>query len=156
EDRLKIRQYGIAAYVTVSAIVIDEITRKVILRADTAIDGNLDERGITIFLSKERWRFDTADYFIRYVSNIADCDDLFSWKRTKEKWDTLYPPGGPSESAETATDLLIGTWELKVPETRDLMRRLCVPNYAITQCLGDPDGLGIAISREMLRDFKWE
>jgi hypothetical protein len=156
EDRLKIRQHGIAAYITVSAIVIDDIKHKVILRADTIIDGNLDEHGITIYLSKERWRFDTADYFIRYESNIADSEELFTWKSAEKKWDLLYPPGEPGESRETMADLLIGTWELNALESKELMRRLGVPKNTITHCLGNWEGLGIAVSRELLCDFKWE
>ena len=36
EDRQKIKEHGIAPYITISVIVIDEVRRKVILRADIA------------------------------------------------------------------------------------------------------------------------
>jgi hypothetical protein len=155
EARQKIRQYGIAAYITVSAIVIDEITRKVIFRADTIIDGNLDEHGITIFLSKERWRFDTADYFIRYEANVADSEELWTWETAEKKWDTLYPPGEPGETGETAAGPLLGTWDLNVPESKALLKRLGAPTVKIDHVIGNWEGTGLAISREVLRDFAW-
>src|SRR5262249_15870831 len=155
EDRLKIRQYGIAAYITVSAIVIDENKHRVILRADTVIDGNLDEHGITIFLSKERWRFDTADYFIRYAVNVADCEEIWTWQSAKKKWDTLYPPGELIETGEAAAGLLVGTWDLNVPESKALLKRLGAPTVQIDHVIGNWEGTGIAISREFLRNFTW-
>jgi hypothetical protein len=156
EDRQKIRQYGIAAYITVSAIVIDEVNRKVILRADTIIDGNLDEHGITIFLSKERWRFDTANYFIRYEANVADSEELWTWQVAEKKWDTLYPPGEPGETGEAAAGPLVGTWDLNVPESKALLKRLGAPTLQIDHVIPSWEGTGIAISREFLRNFAWD
>src|SRR4051812_41412430 len=42
-DRAKIRKHGIAAYVFLHGVVVDELRREVILCGQTIIDGNLDE-----------------------------------------------------------------------------------------------------------------
>jgi hypothetical protein len=153
EDRLKILQYGIPAYITVSTIVIDEIKRKVIIRANTIIDGNLDEHGIAIFLSKGHWRFETADYFIRYQSNFAEGDGILIWGNAEKKWDLLYPPGEPIESTEANVDLLIGNWELNISESKRLMKQLGVPTDDGEFLIQNVDYKGLAISRDAVRYF---
>ena len=70
EDRARIRKYGISAYVFLTAVVIDELQREMMLCGQTIIDGNLDEHGITVYFDKDRWHFDTADCSTRYLGRI--------------------------------------------------------------------------------------
>lgn len=72
EDRQKIKKHGILPYIVLDTVVIDDEKREVILSASTVIDGNLDEHGITIYRRKDRWRFDDADYFIRYHADFGE------------------------------------------------------------------------------------
>jgi hypothetical protein len=65
-----IKRYGIIPHLSVSAIVIDGVTREVIIAAHTDWDGHLNEHGITIYLSKGRWRFDLGDRQYSYSSKI--------------------------------------------------------------------------------------
>ncbi len=72
EDRARIREHGIAAYVFLSAVVIDELLHETMLCGQTIIDGNLDEHGITVYFNKGRWHFDTADYSTRYLGGVEE------------------------------------------------------------------------------------
>ncbi len=137
EDRQKIKEHGIAPYITISVIVIDEVRRKVILRADTVIDGNLDEHGISIFLSKERWRFEYADYFVNYQAVLGndspDTQEQLQRERRQQKWVVLFPPAPPEIPLEHDHSILYGRWELDVVETNKLREQL---EYAAVTDIG--------------------
>jgi hypothetical protein len=128
EDRKKINEHGIAPHITISTIVIDEVKRQVILRADTIIDGNLDEHGISIYLKKDRWRFDTAEYFDRYAATLLGTE-AERIEFAKKLLDKKYPvsTGMPLE-----TDLgpIIGDWIVDVPESTKLLKQLWTPQEA--------------------------
>src|SRR5436190_12148460 len=59
-ERAQIEQYGAAPFVSISMIVIDEIRKEVILSGGTEL-GTFVEHGLSIYLSKGRWRWDVAD-----------------------------------------------------------------------------------------------
>lgn len=153
EDRQRIKEHGIAPYITISVIVIDEVRRKVILRADTVIDGNLDEHGISIFLSKERWRFEYAEYFDRYQSGLGVDSEEKRREFTKEQWELLFPASELGTPAETDSELLVGKWEMDEPASVKLMNKLRVDSFQAHNLLRERYNIGLVISREMMRQF---
>lgn len=153
EDRQKIKEHGIAPYVTISVIVIDEVRRKVILRADTVIDGNLDEHGISIFLSKERWRFEYAEYFDHYQSLLGE--DSEDWRKefAKKQWELLYPAAESASSGAVVPELLTGNWALDISETTKLLKSLKVDSIKSGMLIKNWEGTGLVISREAFHFF---
>jgi hypothetical protein len=153
EDRQKIKEHGIAPYITISAVVIDEVRRKVILRADTVIDGNLDEHGISIFLSKERWRFETARYINQYQSLLGEDSEAWRKEFAKKQWELLYPASEPATSGVSAPESLIGNWAFDRSETTKLLKSLKVDSIRSEMLIKNFEDQAISISREVFNFF---
>jgi hypothetical protein len=103
ENYRDIKRYGIVPHLTLSAIVIDDVTREVIIAANTDWDGHLDEHGITIYLSKGRWRFDLGDRQFDYSSAIEA-------EVVEKQMATLFPTGEREVNTDTNANFLYGTW----------------------------------------------
>lgn len=155
-DRQRIKLCGIAPHVTASTIVIDEIKRKVIVRADTVIDGNLDEHGISIFLSKGRWRFETADYFNRYQSS-PDLEYGLHPRRQMElrmeRWQKLFPPTDEATVTLHGFGNMVGTWALDEQETKKVMRQMLIQPLEVDHLICNFRYYGLSISETMIRSF---
>lgn len=141
EDRQKIKEHGIAPHITISTIVIDEVKHQVILRADTIIDGNLDEHGISIYLNKDRWRFDTAEYFDHHAATLMGTEAQ-QIKRAWKLLDTMYPVSA-GMSLETDLGPIIGDWIVDVPESLKLRRKLWTPQKARDSIPHDSETLSV-------------
>ena len=122
EYRQKIKKHGIAPHITIFMIAIDEVMQEVILRADTVVDGNLEEHGISIYLKKGRWRFDTAEYFDHYAATLFGTEKEQE-DYAKRLWDNMYPLTTDSP-VESDLGLMLGDWILNKPETHKLMKVL--------------------------------
>jgi hypothetical protein len=147
EDRQKIKEHGIAPHITISTIVIDEVKHQVILRADTIVDGNLDEHGISIYLNKDRWRFDTAEYFDRYAATLLGSEE----QQVKRAWkllDKMYPVSA-GMSLETDLGPIIGDWIVDVPESTKLLKMLWTPEKA--RDFGPHESETMSITSETIR-----
>jgi hypothetical protein len=147
EDRRKIRRYGIAAYVVLSRVVIDEVKGEVILEAGTILDGNLDEHGISIYFKRGRWRFDTCEYFINYVGGLEEshrptAEELRraqaaeisrmatelapafdSSQKSADAWEALFPRD-PEAPVDTNPNFLYGDWQFDVRKTIKICKSL--------------------------------
>jgi len=110
EMRQKVKEQGMAAFITIYVIVIDEIERKVLISAGTTYDGNLDEHGITIYSSEGRWRFDNADYFIHYESDIHEAQESKKAEKWHKKWAAVFPLPEPATPVEANGSILYGVW----------------------------------------------
>lgn len=147
EDRRKIKEHGIAPHITISTIVIDEVKDQVMLRADTIIDGNLDEHGISIYLKRGRWRFDTAEYFDHYATTLFG-SEVQRIEYAKKLLDKTYPVG-TGIPLETDLGPIIGDWIVDVPESTKLLKRLWTPQEA--RDLIPHDSEALLISAETIR-----
>jgi hypothetical protein len=135
KERRLILQQGVAPFLTVETIVVDEIAREIIICARTEWDGNLIEHGISIYLKQGRWRFDAADYFARYCEEFPETPfreevsrksarrssaASVSWIESRNRWENLFavPPAAPTE---TTPDFLFGDWVEDAKRTREVL-----------------------------------
>jgi len=109
-ERQKFKEHGVAAFIEISIIVIDEIERTVLIRANTSYDGNLDEHGITFYSSEGRWRFDYAEFFDRYESRLQVAQELKRQQKWRKKWEAVFPPPEPDAQIQTDGSTLYGVW----------------------------------------------
>lgn len=154
EDRARIRKHGIAPYIFLHGVVIDELQREVILCGQTIIDGNLDEHGISIHLKKGRWRFDTADYFTRYLGSLEESHPptarelraaqkaeissmaaqlapaFESFFKSADAWEELFPQD-PQAPVDTSPNFLFGDWQFDEGKTRKVRKSLGQDKAAI-------------------------
>ena len=147
EDRAKIRKHGIAPYVFLHGVVIDELQREVILCGQTIIDGNLDEHGISIYLKKGHWHFDASDYYTGYLGTLEEshpptarelraaqtvevstmaaelAPGFESFAKSAEAWEKLFPQD-PQAPVDTSPNFLYGDWQFDEGKTRKVRKSL--------------------------------
>ena len=66
-----IERNGVLPHIVLSAVVIDDIRREVILQLNTSVDIHLEEHGAAIYLKDGQWKFDT-DYVYDYMGEVED------------------------------------------------------------------------------------
>jgi len=120
-DRLNAKTYreviehGVVPYITVSEIVLDEMTHNVLIVGSTQWDGNLEEHGLCVYLEEGRWRFGYAERFWEFISSLQ------AGMGTRP---SPEPSVTKRAGQETATDVasLYGVWEFDKKEARKVMR----------------------------------
>jgi hypothetical protein len=144
QERQEIREHGIAPFITIATIVIDEIRKEVILVAGTECDGNLSEHGISIYLHKGRWRFDYADYFTKYQKGfqksltmkelVKERSELIKTmagtlssmmshlNERDKKFEELFPASGPS--VKSNPQFLYGDWLFDSRKAAEVLQKL--------------------------------
>jgi hypothetical protein len=98
-----IKRHGIVPFLTIHEIVIDDVTKEVLISANTDWDGHLDEHGITIYLSEGRWRFDLGDRQYDYYSGIES-------EVTKARMAKVFPDILSNRSESDDIKFIFGTW----------------------------------------------
>jgi hypothetical protein len=158
EERAEIRKHGFAPFIWISVIVIDEVQREVILSGGSEVSVHIPEHGLSIYLRQSRWRWDEADYFIRYQSSfeknqpktpaqlaealkketkamVAEFAALISGpEEEKKRWEKMFPATGSAKKADPS--FLYGEWVLDVKKTAQVQRRLG-EKVSVAQCQKD-------------------
>lgn len=142
------KKHGIVPFMTISTIVIDDITKEVIIDAGCDPAPHFSEHGLNIYLRNGRWRFDDADYFFDFQSQFedhrettpeelkdaqsaeilkmaAEAQDVFSGLQSQAKqWEKIFPLPRPRTPAETDPAFLFGDWEFDARKTAQVMKQL--------------------------------
>ena len=146
-ERVEIKRYGAAPFVYLTTIVIDEIQNEVILSGGSYL-GTFVEHGLSIYLSKGRWRWDVADYFIHYQAGFQEVPELTPAemvalrakemrkmarkfealisgpKEEKRRWEKLFPAPPPGAKVETDASVIYCDWKLDPVETASVLTKL--------------------------------
>ncbi len=120
DERRQIKVHGFAPHLMISAIVIDDTTRQVLISAYTSFDCVLDEHGITIHLDKGRWFFEDGRMFDDYVGNIEE-ENAKKWKK---QWATVFPLPKRGTPKDNDGSILYGVWRYNPTETANALKQL--------------------------------
>jgi len=135
QERKQIQKGGIAPFMTVFMMVIDEVDKTVILRARTECDGNLIEHGISLFLRNGRWRFGDSDSFAEYAEQFGGGRDEMQHELASRQWARLFPASETGPLVETGSGFLQGKWVLDGRETKKVLHKLGYPAPRIADSL---------------------
>ncbi|HEX7896050.1 MAG TPA: hypothetical protein VF447_17765, partial [Terriglobales bacterium] len=144
DERSEIKQHGFAPFIWLSVIVIDEIKQEVILSGGSESSVHIPEHGLSVYLRKNRWHWDEADYFIRYESGFekkstpaefekalkkemksmaAELQALVKGPEEQQKrWEQMFPATGPAVSTDAS--FLCGEWKFDVEKTFEVQKGL--------------------------------
>jgi hypothetical protein len=141
-ERQLIKENTFLPYLTIDCVVIDDIGQKVLISAN-AVGSVLEEHGITIFLSEGRWRFEDADYLIRYRSEVTTELEAKKKAAFQQKWEQVLSPF-PNDAQPTSDEsVLYGVWRFDPLESEKLMKRYGTPQSEIEKTIV-PSPLGIS------------
>ena len=119
-EREEIQKIGIAPFMTIYRIVIDDSRKEVILSARTELDLHLIEHGISIYLEKGKWHFSDAEYYINYVAELGPTlEEAEEAEEEKRQWSALFPRVKSGTPIETDPAILYGRWELDKVKTKE-------------------------------------
>jgi hypothetical protein len=148
KEQKEIKKHGIAPFIWLSVIVIDEIKKEVIFNGGCERGVHITEHGLSVYLRKGRWRWDEADYFIRYHSGFeedrpttpaelatarsklvdemaAEFEALGSGQaEMKKRWNKVFPPPPPGTPVQKDMSFLYGDWRFDAVETAKVLKRL--------------------------------
>ena len=139
ENYEDIQRYGIVPFLTLHEIVIDDVTKEVLISANTDWDGNLDEHGITIFLNEGRWRFDLGDRQYDYYSKIEA-------EVAKERLAQVFPDVKSNTSVSDDTRFIFGTWKFDKKAALDIYKKLKWTKSKMNDELEFYEGMRLIIS----------
>jgi hypothetical protein len=135
KEREGIERLGIAPFIALQMIVIDESEQEVILKARMECDGHLIEHGISIYLKGERWRFDYGDYLIRYSERLGADDDSEDREHVLKKLDGLFADKKMDNLAGGGVEIAYGKWEFEGGETKTNLQKVGYPARRIADTL---------------------
>ena len=144
-EQEEIRKIGIAPFMTIYQIAIDDKRKEAILCARTELDGNLIEHGINIYLKKGKWHFSDAEYYINYADKLGPTleeEEEESEEPTpdEKRFDKLFPPPKRGVPVEKDTKVLHGRWIYDRAKTRKLYLKLGRPLKQLDSDMVMPPG----------------
>jgi hypothetical protein len=139
-----IRRYGIVPFLTLHEIVIDDVTKEVIISANTDWDGHLDEHGITIYLSEGKWRFDLGDRQYDYYSGIES-------EVTKARMAKVFPDILSNRSESDDTKFIFGTWNYDEKAAVEIYKKFKWTKSKIDDEIKCYEGMRLIISPDQMQ-----
>jgi hypothetical protein len=123
EDKQRdIKAHGYQSYVYVELVVIDEVSRKVLIEISDTF--HFIEHGCCIYHKAGRWHLGDSAEYIAYASafdkqRIGKEIDSSSQHEFEQKWDSRFPP--PKKSTiEADASVIFGVWQLDKAATLKL------------------------------------
>ena len=110
------KKHGIAPYMTLSSVVLDDIKKEAIISGRMEWDDIFHESGISIHRTPSGWKFDYDDYLFGYWSEV---NRDVSEKQLAGELPTEEPKRG-----ETDTTFLLGDWKFDEKEALLHYKRL--------------------------------
>jgi hypothetical protein len=177
EEQSEIKKYGIAPFVWLSVIVIDEIKKEVIFSGGCERAFHIAEHGLSIYLHKGRWRWDEAEYFDSYRSDfeenhpptspefaaarskvmnemVEELHALFSEPEASERrWKEIFPMPTGGTMVETDPSFLYGDWKFDARKTAQVLKQMG-EKKSIVECKSDWGDNFYRISQETVKLFQ--
>jgi hypothetical protein len=134
DERKRVKKLGLAPYLRIDCVVIDEVEKEVLISADSEV-GLLHEHGVTIHLSEGRWRYDDGERFDRYSGKFVERKEEKERSKWLANWKATFPL--PVEDAFVETDMspLYGVWRFDADETAKVLKQCGAPKREIDAAL---------------------
>lgn len=160
-EQEEIQKIGIAPFMTIYQIAIDDKRKEAILSARTLLDLNLIEHGINIYLKKGKWHFSDAQYYIRYADKLGPTieeeeEEEDDGPTPKEKlFSKLFPPAKKGTPVEKGCTALQGKWKCDQARTREILRAVGTSKTETDDAMAHSGEDGMEITPKTVAYYKW-